>query len=229
MDLFSLFIFCPQSFTLSAHIVLDHLVSSVEDILGRTVILFQLNDQRLGEYLLIAQNIANIGPPEFVDGLVVISHYAEILIFFRQKTDKLKLGGVSILILVHHDVFKTFLVIIQHFRTRAEKLHSLNDQIVKVQGVVFFQLFLILLISQGDFLFGKIPHHIELILFRSYKLILCRGNCCQNSSFLSNLCVNLQPLADFLHNRFLVVCIIDGKVIIKAQTVYISSQDPHTA
>ena len=54
-------------------------------ILGGTVILLQLDGMRLGKKLLKIQNIADISSPEPVDGLVIVSHYAEIPVFCRQK------------------------------------------------------------------------------------------------------------------------------------------------
>ena len=137
MDLFSFFILCPKSLALSAYVVLDHLVGGIQDILGRTVILLQLDHQGLGKDLLISQDIADIGSPEFINRLVVISYYAKIFILVCQKTDKLKLSRIGILILIYHNVFKPFLIIIQNIWTGAEKLYRFNDQIVKIQGIVF--------------------------------------------------------------------------------------------
>ena len=41
--------------------------------------------------------------------------------------------------------------------------------------------------------------------------------------------IDLQTFADILHQTFLVICIINGKIVVKSQPVYISSQNTHTA
>ena len=82
--------------------------------------------------------------PEFVYGLIVISHHAEVPVLPCQQTDEAELNCIGVLILIDHQVTKTLLIIFQNFRTLLEKLHCLNQQIIKIESIALFQTILIL-------------------------------------------------------------------------------------
>ena len=82
------------------------------------------------------QDILDVSSTELVNGLVVIAHHAEVLVFCRQQADELELGQVGVLVFVHHYVLETLLVIIQHIRVVLEQFHRLDDQVVEIHGVV---------------------------------------------------------------------------------------------
>ena len=88
--------------------------------------------------MLEIQDIRNICPAEFVDGLVVITDHAEISVLGGQKAHKHKLSGVGVLVLVHHDVAQPVLIALQHIRIVLEKLHSQADEIVKIHSIIVF-------------------------------------------------------------------------------------------
>ena len=128
---------CPERLVLAPHIVFDHRVGRIQNHLGRAVILLQLDHAGVRVNLLKVQNIADIRPPEFINRLVVIAHHAQVPVLIRQKPDQLKLGGVGILILVHHNVAESVLIGGKHLGVRLEKLHRLHNEIVKIQCVIF--------------------------------------------------------------------------------------------
>ena len=84
------------------------------------------------------QDIADVGAPEFINGLVIVTHHAQIPVFARQKAYQLELCRVSILILIHHDIAKTLLVRFQHIRCPPEQFHRFHDEIVKIQRIAPF-------------------------------------------------------------------------------------------
>ena len=116
----------------------DDSVCSIQNVLCRTVILFQFDDCGIFKVLLKIQNIFDICPTELINRLVIITNYAEIPIFICQDTHQLELRRVCILIFIHHDITKTILIVFQHIRTGTEQFHSLHDQIVKIHGIVSF-------------------------------------------------------------------------------------------
>ena len=79
--------------------------------------------------MLKSKNISNICTAEFIDRLVIITDYTEVFIFRGQQAYKLKLCSIGILILIHHNVFKPLLIVLQHIFLRLEKLHT-----VRIQG-----------------------------------------------------------------------------------------------
>ena len=73
---------------------------------------------------------------EFVDGLIVITHHAKIVVFARQQTDQLKLRRIRILILIHHNIAETILIRGKHLFVQFEQFHSFHDQIIKIQCII---------------------------------------------------------------------------------------------
>ena len=145
----------------------------------------------------------------------------------RQQADQLKLSRVGILVLIHHNVLKAFLVSPENFPVRTEKLHCFHDQVIKIHGIVFPESLLVFLVCLGNLLLPVIPYGTAGIFLRRYQLIFGRGNCGKNSPLLHGLGINHQTLTDLFHHRFLVVCVINGKVIVIAHPVGIAAQYPH--
>ena len=142
----------PECFALPAAVVADHGVRRVEHVLGRPVVLLELDDEGVRIYLFKIENVPDIRPPEAVDGLVVVADDAEIPVFCREKTHQLELGLVGVLVLVHHDVAEPVLVIIQHFVVGMEELHRQHEEVVKIYRVVLPQPLLVLLVGIRDLL-----------------------------------------------------------------------------
>ncbi len=105
----------PQFLRLPAHVIGNHKVCRIQDILRRTVILLQLNHSRIRVNFLKIQDILDVGPTKFINRLVIIPHHAQIPVFFCQQADKFKLRRIGILILVDHYIFETLLVTVQYF------------------------------------------------------------------------------------------------------------------
>ena len=58
------------------------------------------------------QDIINIRTAELIDRLVVITNDTQVLILSRKNTDQFKLCRIRILILVHHNIAKAFLIVV---------------------------------------------------------------------------------------------------------------------
>ncbi len=176
MNPVSFFLFRPERFLLTSRVILDHGVGRIQNDLRGPVILLQLDHTGFRIHFFKIQNIADIGAAELVDGLVVVSHHTEVSILIRQQPDQFKLRRIGILILVHHDVAESFLVIVQHLGIRLEKLHRLHDQIVKIQRVVLVQHRLILLVGLRDLtrMIIVAGRRLHFILQRADQFILRR-------------------------------------------------------
>ena len=75
----------PEGLTLAALVVLDDGVGRIQNVLGRAVVLLQANGPGGGVLLLEVQDVFDVGPPEAVDGLVVIAHHTEVFVPPRQE------------------------------------------------------------------------------------------------------------------------------------------------
>ena len=120
---------------------MNHVIGRIQNIFRGTVILFQLNYFRLRIFFLNILNIIYIGASEFINRLIIVADHAQVSVFGRQQTDKLKLYGIGILILIDHNILKPFLIVFKYIRIQAEQFHRLIEQIVKIKGVIFFQYF----------------------------------------------------------------------------------------
>ena len=133
---YTLFIIRPKCLILTPLIVMDHTVGSIQNRLGRTIILLQLDHLCIRKCFFKIKNVVDIRTSELVNRLIIITDHTEISVLCRQQTDKLELNRVRILILIHHNVLKTILVIIQYFRIGFEKFNSFEKQIVKIQRII---------------------------------------------------------------------------------------------
>ena len=57
----------PERLCFSAHVIFDHCIGSIQNILCRTVVFLQLNDFCIREILLKIENIVDIGSTKLVD------------------------------------------------------------------------------------------------------------------------------------------------------------------
>ena len=74
MDQAAFTLICPENLLFPFYVVLDHLVGSIQNRLGRTVVLLQLDDRSFRKIFFIVQNIVDVGTPELVDRLIVITY-----------------------------------------------------------------------------------------------------------------------------------------------------------
>ena len=125
----------PEGLALSPRVVPDHLIGRGENVLGGTVILLQPDHPGVWKDLFKIQDVGDVGPPKFIDGLVIVSYHEEVPVFPGQHAHQLELDRIGILVFVHHDKAKPLLVVFQDLRAGGKQLHRLHEQIVKVQGV----------------------------------------------------------------------------------------------
>ena len=140
----------PQLLALSALVVADHGVGRVQDVPGGAVVLLQPDDPRPLILLFKGEDILDSGPPEAVDGLVVVAHHTEIFIPSRQGRGQQILQIVGVLILVNQYIAEFSLIIFPHVLKALEQPDGVQNNIVKIQGVGLPQPALILHIHVGD-------------------------------------------------------------------------------
>ena len=168
----------PEIFDLAPGVVGNDRVGGIQDVLGGPVILLQTDHQGVGIVLLEVQDVADVGSPELIDGLVVVAHHAKVPEAVRQEPDQFELGRIGVLVFVHHDVDKALLIVFQHLRVLFEELHRQHEKIVEVQGVVLFQGPLVRIVAVCDL---SVPVVVGSCLFLpeadgSDQLVLGRRN-----------------------------------------------------
>ena len=179
--------------------------------------------------LLKGQNILNGGAAEAVNGLVVITHHANVLKLVRQQRGEHILGVVGVLVLVHHHIAELVLVQLQHIVILSQQLHGVVDHIVKVHSVRRQQLLLIERIALGDLPLTEVRTHGSPVLLGTDQRVLGVADLRQNGPVVQKLVVNAQLALALLHHPLAVVRVINGKVVGIAQPIPKPAQDPRAA
>ena len=228
MDLRALALVRPQGLLLAPRIVADHGVGRVQHVLGGPVVLLQFDHVSVRINFFKIQNVADIGTPEAVDGLVVVAYDAQIPVLAGQQADQFELGVVGVLVLVHHDIAEAVLVRGQNLVVGVEQLHGLHQKVVKIQRVVLFQPLLVFFVGIRDAHIAKAESLVFLsVLERRSQLVLCRGDLAENLPLPKVFGVDLKVFAHLLHQCFLVVRVVDGKGGLIAQIFDVAAQDSH--
>ena len=118
MYLCPLALLSPELLALAPLVIADQRVCRVQDIAGRPVILFQPDGFRAGILLFKFQDIGNRRAPEFIDRLVVVADYADVLPPARKQRAEHILGMVGVLVFIHKDVTELTLVVFAHIVIR---------------------------------------------------------------------------------------------------------------
>ena len=84
-EFFSLSVIGPQRFIFSSCIISDHCIGCIQNITCGSIVLLQLDHLGIFKILLKIKDIFYIGAPEFVNGLIIITDYAEIPVLRCQK------------------------------------------------------------------------------------------------------------------------------------------------
>ena len=113
-------------------ILVDQAIGSVHDILGGTVIPFQLEDTATGIKILELQDIIYISASEGIDALSVIPYHADMAVSLAKPLHDQVLGEVRILILIHQYIPEEVPVFLQDGRMIPEQDIGLQQQVVEI-------------------------------------------------------------------------------------------------
>ena len=229
LDLVAVAVVGPQVLTLSPPVVADDSVGGLQDVAGGAVVLLQADDPGVLVLTLEGEDIFNGGTPEAVDGLVVVTHHADILPAPSQQPGQQVLEVVGVLVLVDEDVAEFPLVVLPHVGVLLEEPDRVEDDIVKVQRPRRPELFLIGQVDVGDLLQAEITLGLALLhKFRSQKhLVLGSGDIAQDRAGREGLIVHIQLLQALLDDPDRVVGVVDGEGGREAQLLDIPAEDAH--
>ena len=137
--------------------------------------------------------------------------------------NQFKLYRIRILVLIHHDVSKALLIVIEYLRTAFEQLHRFHNDIIKIQCITLLQGVLIFSVNLCRHTFAIIAYRLYLEFPYIHQFILGRRYFRQQRPLLIHLRVDVQTFADLFDHGLLIVCIIDGKICIVSQSINITS------
>ena len=93
----------------------------------------------VGKMLLHVEEIGDFRAAPAVDALVVIADDAEIAMLAGERMDEIELGGVGVLIFVHHDVTILRAAGFEGVGMFGEQLQREENQVVEIHGVAGVQ------------------------------------------------------------------------------------------
>ena len=122
-------------FAAPPEIVLDDGVGRGKNGAGGAVILLQLDHFDVGIVFLQLQQIGRFRAAPAVNALIIVPHHAQIAVARGQLLDQLELGGVGVLIFIHHHVFESVTALLEDGGMLAEKLQGEQDQVVEIDRI----------------------------------------------------------------------------------------------
>ena len=147
---------------------------------------------------------------------------------FCQHFHQPVLHTVRILILVHHDVAETVLILHQHGFVLLKETDRIQQKIVKVHGVIALQLFLISLKDVVDDFGLKVLLHIRLVLLRRHGFFLAGADDAEQIRGAELLVVNILFLEYVFYYGFLIGTVVDDKVMAVTDPFTVHAQDSQT-
>ncbi len=140
----------PELLLLASAVIGDDRVRRIENRLRRAVVLLELDDLGIGELLLEAEDVVDIGAAKAVDRLIRVADNREVAAFSGKQLEPAVLNRIGVLVLVHEDLTERLLVGAAHLREQLEHVHGAGEQVVEVHRVHAVQLALVARIDIGD-------------------------------------------------------------------------------
>ena len=151
-DRFPVAALAPEPLGGASRVVGDDGVGSIQNLVGRAVVLIEHDDPRIWIVLLEVVDVANVRSSPAIDALVAIAHHAQISMLRREPPNQDVLGAVRVLVLVDEDVAKPLLVLGQHVGESPKQLDRDHQEIVEVHRRRFEQPLLIEPVHVGHLL-----------------------------------------------------------------------------
>ena len=174
------------------------------------------------------KDVLNGSAAEAVDALVIIAHHADVLFRAGEEAHQTELRHTGVLILVHQQIAVFVLVEIPHILVLGQQLHSLVDQVVKVECSGFLQALFVGRVDAGRQRTFGIFCGAGKGLFRADQLILPSAHLVDRSLDGQELIVHIQVFVDSLHHALGIIGIVDSKAARIADLLRPAAQDAHT-
>ena len=168
-DAYSVLVLRPERFLKTVFVERNYLVCRVEDFLCGAIILFQLENFRIGEIGTEFEQIVGVGSPPAVNRLVVVPHNEYVSVGGCKHFENFILNSVGVLKFVYADVRISPLIFFKRLRKLPEQTVHVEKQIVEVHGVGLEKS---LVVFRHYFVqFFPVVRRAEIILF-----VFLRGN-----------------------------------------------------
>ena len=155
----------PEILSLSLFVVGNNGARGRENRLGRPVILFQPNRPCVGIVFFEVENVLDVRAPPAIYRLIFVSDHTHVAVPVRQVAYQRVLRTVGVLILVDHDVAKSFAVAASHLRKLFEKLYGLAEKVIEIERIGFLETLLVVVVDAC----GLLPIRLKRILGHRFR------------------------------------------------------------
>jgi len=200
-------------------------LGSVEDNLGRPVVLLQQKLHEFRKVLSQAQNVAVISTTPGVDRLILVGDHIKAAMVRSKLLKNDVLGDIRVLELIDQDVLEAVPILMYSFGICLEHARRFHQEVVEVEPIVLAQRLLVLRICPRYDLIEIGAHRV---ICRQDQLILCRRNRIEQSMGPVPLVVQSHIGNDLLHHGELVVSVEDQEIRGESQPHGFAPQDPRT-
>ena len=125
----------PQGLAQPALVMGDQVRCGGQNVRRRTVIALQAHDGGVGEVLLEAQDVADLGAAPPVDRLVVVADAADVRRALGEQAQPEILRDVGVLILVDQDVAEPAMIEGEDIRMRLPQGDAMHHEIAEIDGI----------------------------------------------------------------------------------------------
>ena len=206
----------PEILSFALCVVGNDTVCRIQYSACGAVVLLKFYLPYLGEILLELHYVLIIGTPPGVDGLVVVSHHADITALLCQQIDKIVLDSGGVLEFIHHYIPVTLPVFFKHLWLLIEKLYREHYKIVKIHCVVELEEFIVLNVDRAEQPVVWSPF-LPPCLYAGKKV-------CQVIE-IQVVRVSLQGAGCLLYKGHLVILVIDAEILLESQMLYALPED----
>ena len=227
-DFFALTGARPKVFAPTPLIMRNNPVRRLQNGTGRAIVLLQLDDPRIAEAPVEAENILDGRPAELVNGLVIVTHHHQVMVPAGQNDRQLQLCLVGILILVDADVAEFLLIVFPDVIARAEQAHCLHDDIIKVHRVGARQLGGILPVNGSNLPCPVIGTSRLGGILRRAQFILLPADGIHHAPDGKLPVIDIHPLEDRGQRFLLIFGVVNGKGTIIPDAVPVPAEHTHT-
>ena len=196
---------------MTRQVVADHSVRRGEDVLGRAVVLLELDHRGVGIFFIEVKYVFNRSSAETVYRLVVVADDHDVVVSSADQPYKLKLRAVRVLILVNADISESLLIVVAGFGVGLEQLHRLHNQVVEIERGGVDELRLVEPVNLGDLLQPEIAAGVALESVRIDELVLGARNRVHRTPDREHLLVERQLLLAGGYQPLLILAVVYGE------------------
>ena len=183
-------------FLILIHVVLDDMIPGLDNVRLAAVIDLQFEHLDIRSVFLHIQKILHQRSSPSVDALEIVSDHSDVGSSAGEHPHELELDPIGILCFVHEYVIEFVLPLRQRLLAFFEEQVGEEQEIVEIQGIGFFQGFLIFVVDLSHMLI-IIRFTTTYIGLRFYSIVLLRGD--ESFHFVHFVDIlEIHPLEDIL-------------------------------